>query len=235
MLKFAGVVGMLTLAAATVVVAQPPPFPGGRNPRGGGDWVEASTARMMAFDENEDGKLSQSEVADPRLKSLFERADADKDGTVTKEELTSLFTREAGSSRTRGPGNGPGGGGPGGGGFGGNGPGGGLGDPDRLGPPGGRPPRRGEVLPPHLQEELGLTKRQRTQLEKLQQDVDARLAKILTEVQLQRLAEPPRRGPGGPPPRGPDGSSRQGPGTPPPRGPGDFGPPRDQREDAPPR
>ncbi|HVA47764.1 MAG TPA: hypothetical protein VNH11_15455 [Pirellulales bacterium] len=89
--------------------------------------------------------------------------------------------------------------------------GGGFGPPP--GPPGGRP-RPGEVLPRFVQDELKLTRRQRAQLEKLQADVDARLAKILTEEQLQRVSQMRDRGPGGPPPGGP-----------PPGGPGRFGPP----------
>ncbi|HEV3006030.1 MAG TPA: EF-hand domain-containing protein [Pirellulales bacterium] len=216
------VVLSLLIAAATTLVAQGPPFPGGRNARGSGDVVAASVSKMMAFDADQDGKLSKTEVTDSRLQPLFERADADKDGTVTKDELTALFTREASSLRAGGPGGPPGG-------------------PDRadgpgrFGPPGapdgrgqfgppeagrGGPPRPGEILPGFLQDELQLTRRQKAQLEKLQQDVDARLAKILTEEQFQRLNEMSRPGAGGRPRGGPDG----------------FGPPGERRDaDPPPR
>jgi len=50
--------------------------------------------RMMAFDKNKDGKLTKDEVTDPRLHALFDRADANKDGVVTREELEALFARE---------------------------------------------------------------------------------------------------------------------------------------------
>ena len=56
---------------------------------GAGGAVEAADAddlvtRMMAFDQNKDGKLTKDEVTDERLHRLFDRADADKDGTVTE-------------------------------------------------------------------------------------------------------------------------------------------------------
>ena len=69
-------------------------------------------ARMMAFDRNGDGKLSKDEVTDARLQSLFKRADANKDGLVTKEELTALFKKDAAAIVVRrgpGPRRGPGG------------------------------------------------------------------------------------------------------------------------------
>ncbi len=42
--------------------------------------------RMMAFDKKKDGKLTKDEITDERLKRLFDQADTDKDGVVTKEE-----------------------------------------------------------------------------------------------------------------------------------------------------
>src|SRR5208337_4032679 len=97
--------------------------------------VDAIVVRMMAFDNNHDGKLTKDEITDPRLQRLFDRADANHDGVVTKDELTALAQKmfaESGSGRgiRRGPGGpdvggfGPGPGGPGGGFFGG--PGGGM-------------------------------------------------------------------------------------------------------------
>src|SRR5690348_13691093 len=67
------------------------------------------TSRMMAFDKNNDAKLTRDEVTDERLISLFERADADMNGTVTADELNALAQREHADE----------GGGPGGFGFGG--------------------------------------------------------------------------------------------------------------------
>ena len=78
------------LIAASLAVAQRPE--GGPRPPGGDDLV----ARMMEFDKEQDRKLTRAEVTDERLHRLFDRADADKDGVVTREELTALAAREAG-------------------------------------------------------------------------------------------------------------------------------------------
>ncbi len=83
--------------------------------------------------------------------------------------------------------------------------------PGKGGPPGkkgGPPPkggfRLGWVLPPHVREELDLTREQEKQLAELEKEVKAKLEKILTAEQKRRIerAGPrgPRRGPGGPPP-----------------------------------
>jgi hypothetical protein len=85
-------------------------------------------------------------------------------------------------------------------------------------------PQPGQVMPARVREMLNLTAEQRTQLDELQKDVDAKLAKILTDdqkKQLEQLRERgPRqgfggggRGPGGPGggPGGPGGAG-QGPG-----------------------
>jgi Spy/CpxP family protein refolding chaperone len=91
---------------------------------------------------------------------------------------------------------GPGGGGPGGpgGGFGGpGGPGGRMGGPPQLF---GGPPQPGQILPVFLIELLKLTSEQKTQVDELQKEVDARLAKILTEDQRKQLKEMGERGPG---------------------------------------
>jgi EF hand domain-containing protein len=194
------------LAAASSLVAQPPGQGRGNTPKtaGADDWV----ARMMAFDENKDGKLAKSEVTDERLHRLFDRADTDKDGTVTPGELNALQVRERANTRGRssgfgGPGGGPGGfGGPGGGGRGG------------FGGPGGGPPQPGQILPAMLRQRLSLTADQQEQVDALQKEVDAKLDKILTSEQKQQLKQMRERGPGG-----------FGPGGPPPGGPGGFGPP----------
>jgi outer membrane protein assembly factor BamB len=84
-------------------------------------------------------------------------------------------------------------GGPGGrGGFGGPGPGG-------RGRGGfGGPPRPGQILPGFVQGMLNLTEDQKTELDGLQKDVDARLDKILTDQQNRQLkANPPGFGRGG--------------------------------------
>jgi len=43
--------------------------------------------RLLEFDANKDGKLSKSE-APARLQGIFERADTNRDGFLTREELT---------------------------------------------------------------------------------------------------------------------------------------------------
>ncbi len=165
--------------------------------------ADGLVSRMMQFDKNSDGELTKAEVTDARLKRLFDRADADHDGIVTKQELTALAASEPAAGR-----GGPGGFGPPG--FGG--PGGGP----RMGPP-----RPGQILPAMLRDRLQLTPEQSQQVDALQKEVDARLAKILSADQMNQLKEMQNRGPGGfgPPPGG------FGPGGPPPGGPGGFGPP----------
>ena len=222
----------LSLAAglgvlASVCAAQSPPNGPAAPPRSGARSaaaIDAMVARIMTFDKNQDGKLTRDEITDGRLLRLFDRADADKNGVVTKAELTALATQLAAEAPVAGgPGGfgGPGGpdgfgpgGGPGGpGGFGAGGPGGfGPGGPGGFGPGGrgpGGPPQPGQIFPSFLQERLNLTAEQKQQIDALQKEVDARLGKILTADQKQRLAAMRQRGPGrfggpgGPPPGGP--------------------------------
>jgi hypothetical protein len=162
--------------------------------------ADALVVQMMAYDTNGDGKLTKTEVSDERLYRLFNRADADKDGTVTKAELTALASKDAASF----------------GGPGGFGPRGGPGNPIMA------PPRPGEILPSFLQRALDLSTDQKAQLDELQKEVDSRLAKILTDSQKKTLDQMRRRGPGGPGGFGPPGRRGFGPGPggppPPPRG-----------------
>ncbi|HBI44099.1 MAG TPA: hypothetical protein DDY78_14785, partial [Planctomycetales bacterium] len=163
---------------------------------------------MMAFDKKKDGKLTKDEVTDERLKRLFDQADANKDGVVTKEELMALAAKldaeQGGERGERGPGDrGPGGPPPGD--RGPDGPPPGDRGPDGPppggpdGPRSGPPPRPGQILPAFLQEALKLTAVQKKQLETLQKEVDAKLGKILTDEQKTQLKEMrPGRGPGGP-------------------------------------
>jgi hypothetical protein len=194
------------MAAIPLAMAQPPG--GGRGPGANMSGADGLVSRLMQFDANKDGKLTKAEVTDERLQRLFDRADADHDGIVTKQELTALAAREPAGGR---------------GGFGGPG---GFGPPGFGGPggPGGfRPPRPGEILPAMLRGRLELTPEQIKQVDALQQEVDAKLAKILNEEQNRQLKEMRERGPFGPggfgPPGGPGGRGR-GPG-----GPGGFGSP----------
>jgi hypothetical protein len=228
---------------AAVSPAQPPK--GKKGSKGGGQSAEEMAndivTRMMAFDKNKDGQLTRDEITDPRLLRLFDRADANKDGVVTREELTALARQMAAEAAAEGGGKG-GKGGPGG--FG---PGGKKGGkdkgPDDFGPPGkggkdgpgsfgpgGKkggfggfgpkgPPRPGQILPPFLQEMLNLSADQKKQLDALQSEVDAKLAKILTAEQKKQLQEMPGPGKFGPPGK-----------LPPPPGGGFPPPPDDQGE-----
>src|SRR5258706_11418513 len=115
----------------------PPAAPGAAKPRGASD--SSVVTRMMAFDKNHDGKLTKEEVTDQRLHRLFDRADANSDGIVTREELAALAMSVEGEA-------GPGGGGTGGGRDGRNGPGGPGGGPGGGGQGGpGAPSRRGKA------------------------------------------------------------------------------------------
>jgi hypothetical protein len=64
--------------------------------------VDAIVSRMMALDKNKDGKLTRDEIGDERLLRLFDRADANNDGIVTKEELVTLATKMAAEEGTGG-------------------------------------------------------------------------------------------------------------------------------------
>lgn len=78
---------------------------GGPEPRGGG---EAVITQLMAFDKNNDGKLSRSELPQ-RLQTLMDRADTNKDGVLDRAELVAISRQrgEAGGGpgfgRDRGP------------------------------------------------------------------------------------------------------------------------------------
>jgi len=146
--------------------------------------------RMMRFDLRKDGKLTRDEVTDGRLKRLFDEADTNKDGIVTREELIAIAAKldsEVGDDSD------------------------GLADDRRMGQRGpggfGGPPTPGQILPPRMQNMLNLTDQQKQQLTTLQKEVDQRLANILTVDQQQQLKSMARRGPGGPPGDGgpPDG------------------------------
>lgn len=222
-------VGAATLLSGSVFAQQAGPGgPGGGRPGGrggpggnGGPGGDATSIvdRMMSFDANHDGKLTKEEVTDQRLQRVFERADADKDGVVTKEELTTLAAQLQAERQQNGAG-GPGspvGGGPG-----------GRGGPGGFGGRGGGPegmPQPGQVLPDRLREMLNLTAEQRTQLDELQKEVDAKLAKILTDDQKKQLEQLRQRGPrqgggGGRAPGGPGGGGPGGAGGRPGGGPG---------------
>ncbi|WP_233148301.1 EF-hand domain-containing protein [Rhodopirellula sp. MGV] len=216
---------MAVCIAPTMALAQPPGGPGSRGgeqggPRGGNRGMQngfggpgrnagqSPIEKLMQFDANGDGVLSEDELSDPRLQNLFKRADANGDGTLTQYEMAAMFTNQSqAGSRPGGPPQGFGGG-PGG--FGGGPPQGfGGGPPQGFGggpggPNGFQPPRPGTILPEQLIEMLELTDAQRKKLAALQELVDKRMEKILTEEQAQKL----QFGPQGPPHEG--GPRREG-------------------------
>ncbi|WP_286177861.1 EF-hand domain-containing protein [Stieleria mannarensis] len=124
---------------------------------------------------------------------LFQQADSNGDGSVTRAELTTAMqTMARGDRRGRG-GPPPQGMQP------------GIGQPQPLlgaggpppraggeGEPGGHPgppPQPGQVLPEPIAASLNLTDRQSRQLAALQADVDKRLAAILTDEQEAQLQQ----------------------------------------------
>ena len=67
--------------------------------------------KMMEFNKKKDGKLTKDEVTDRRLHRLFDLADANKDGVVTREELMAIAAKMD-ADWGPGPGGGPKGKGP---------------------------------------------------------------------------------------------------------------------------
>jgi Spy/CpxP family protein refolding chaperone len=204
---------ILAVALVSQVTAQQPKAdePAKKDQKDQKDYSTSSiVVKMMAFNKKKDGKLTKEEVTDTRLHRLFDLADANKDGVVTKEELMALAAKleaEEGQGGGRGPG-GPGGD---------RGPG-GPGGPGGRGP--GGPPPIGQVMPDFVQEALKLKDDQKKQVADLQKDVDTKVAKILTDDQNKQLKEmkdnPGRGGPGGRGgDRGPGGpGGDRGPGVP---------------------
>ncbi len=76
--------------------------PGG--PPRPGDIIE----RVMRFDRNDDGKVTDDEMPEPMRERLLDRADADGDGAVDKEELEKMAEEIRSRGGRGGPGGGPG-------------------------------------------------------------------------------------------------------------------------------
>src|SRR4051794_16087383 len=127
------VIGLLS-AAALVSAQQGDKKKGDKADRADKGGADAFVAKLMAFNKKKDGKLTKEELTDERLHRLFDRADANKDGVVTKEELVALYEKEFAQG-----GGGPGKGGPDKGGKGKGGPDKGKGGPPDRGGRGGPP------------------------------------------------------------------------------------------------
>ena len=209
-----GALGAIVLAVAASGDVQAQPGKGGKKGGGPAETFDRLADRLMAFNKAKDGKLTKEELTDPRLHALFDRADANKDGVVTRDELKVLYDRESAAFDKGGFGKGEFGKGE----FGdkGKGPG-GKGDfGDKKGPKGfGKStPPLGMVLPRFVQDFLDLSDAQRKQIDDLQKEVDARLEKILTAEQRQQLRDLRERGPGGfgpPDKKGPPPLDEEGP------------------------
>jgi Ca2+-binding EF-hand superfamily protein len=83
-------------------------FPDGRGrgrSEGGaaGNVVDDTVKTLMAFDANGDGKLSKSELPE-RMQGMFERADENKDGFLTADEIRKLATAQSAAAGSAGPG-----------------------------------------------------------------------------------------------------------------------------------
>src|SRR5688572_21632865 len=90
---------------ASPAFAQPGPPPDRRDP---GSVIDGTLERLLTLDANSDEALTKTELTDERLHPLFERADANQDGTASREELRDLLAREsaalgAGGRRPMGP------------------------------------------------------------------------------------------------------------------------------------
>jgi hypothetical protein len=100
-------VGFLVFAVAlSEAQAQPGGKKGGK---GSAETVDEFVKKLMAFNKAKDGKLTKAELIDTRLHALFDRADTNKDGVVTRADLEALFARESLTGAGGDKGNGPGG------------------------------------------------------------------------------------------------------------------------------
>lgn len=77
------------LLAAAVIIWLLAPKSARLRGRAGADVSGELVETLMSFDRNGDGKLDRSEVPE-RMQGLFDRADTNKDGYLTPEEIRTL-------------------------------------------------------------------------------------------------------------------------------------------------
>lgn len=90
LIAFAGI----ALAALVPLQAQPGGKKGDKKGGGINETASQFADKVMAFNKAKNGKLTKEELTDTRLHGLFDRADTNKDGFVTREELEALHARE---------------------------------------------------------------------------------------------------------------------------------------------
>jgi Ca2+-binding EF-hand superfamily protein len=77
------------------------PFGGGPNGgAGGGAGGEEMVNRLMEYDTDKDGKLKAEDLPE-RMRAIVTRADANKDGVVTRDELAAMSRGDGGQRRDR--------------------------------------------------------------------------------------------------------------------------------------
>jgi Ca2+-binding EF-hand superfamily protein len=77
---------------------------GRRGPETGapGNVVDEMVKTLMSFDANSGGKLAKSELPE-RMQGIFDRADDNKDGFLTADEIRKLAAAQAAPTRSEGP------------------------------------------------------------------------------------------------------------------------------------
>lgn len=83
-----------------------PQMPGREGPGGPQTDPQEMVNRLLQFDKDGDGRLSKAELPE-RMQALMERADANQDGFLTKEELLKLVPARQEMAPMRGRGEGP--------------------------------------------------------------------------------------------------------------------------------
>ncbi len=91
----AGVAFVCLVLILNLATDAQPPGGKGKGKKGAASDNPDLITYMMSFNKAKDGKLTRAEFTDTRLVRLFERADADKDGVVTRQELEALVSAMA--------------------------------------------------------------------------------------------------------------------------------------------